>query len=193
MACSKCKKDAVARGFCRRHYVQAWRAGDVPPRPPREDSFWAQVDFLRGPVGHLGTRCWLWTGCTNSEGYGRLAVGGDRNELAHRFAYGQLIYGPTPAGVDHRCHIRSCVNAYHLRPADQKENMENRSGLNTNNTSGVRGVYWNKARRKWQAYVHHNRQTIYVGLFADRDDAEVAVIARRNELFTHNDLDRIPT
>jgi hypothetical protein len=31
----------------------------------------------------------------------------------------------------------------------------------------------------------------HVGYFADIADAEAAVIARRSELFTHNDLDRV--
>jgi hypothetical protein len=43
---------------------------------------------------------------------------------------------------------------------------------------------------KWQGRVRHNGKTYHAGVFETVDEAEVAVIALRNELFTHNLLDR---
>lgn len=115
--------------------------------------------------------------------------------MAHRYAY-ELLVGPV-AGVilDHRCHNPACVNPEHLRVTDarNKQNGENRGRLNRNNTSGVRGVWWNGKNRKWAAEVTHFRRKFYLGLFAEKEDAERAVISKRNELFTHNDLDRVVT
>ena len=37
-----------------------------------------------------------------------------------------------------------------------------------------------------------NGKRHHVGYFTTVQDAEAAVIAKRNELFTHNDLDRQP-
>jgi hypothetical protein len=36
----------------------------------------------------------------------------------------------------------------------------------------------------------HFRRLLHVGLFLTIAEAEAAVIAKRNELFTHNDMDR---
>lgn len=59
------------------------------------------------------------------------------------------------------------------------------------NTSGVRGVSWHKDRRRWRAKVVHHGQSIHLGSFATVSEAERAVWAKRNELFTHNDADRM--
>jgi hypothetical protein len=68
---------------------------------------------------------------------------------------------------------------------------EHRTRLNSNNTSGIRGVYWDKSRKRWVAQVGHNYQTIPVGRFATQAEAEAAAVAMRNAIFTHNDGDRV--
>jgi hypothetical protein len=68
--------------------------------------------------------------------------------------------------------------------------MENRAGANANSKSGVRGVRWDKRAKKWRAEVKHDKRTYYLGVFMDIDDAASAVVAKRNEFFTHNDADR---
>jgi hypothetical protein len=92
--------------------------------------------------------------------------------------------------LDHKCHNPACVRPGHLRPLPRKQNNENLGQLNRNNTSGVRGVTWNKRMNRWVARVGHNGERIYVGHFRRLADAEAAVIAKRNELYTHNDIDR---
>ena len=110
---------------------------------------------------------------------------------AHRVSF-ELASGPIPGGlsIDHICHNRGCVRPEHLRLATAKQNAENLSGLRKDNTSGVRGVFWNKANRNWRATICHNGALIYVGSYSTLAEAEAAVLAKRNELFTHNDLDR---
>jgi hypothetical protein len=39
--------------------------------------------------------------------------------------------------------------------------------------------------------VKHDGKRIYLNRFDTTPEAEAAVIAKRNELFTHNDLDRL--
>ena len=123
--------------------------------------------------------------------------------LAHRFAY-ELLVGPIPEGMelDHRSTCpKRCVNPAHVRPTTHKQNHENRAGATVNSSSGVRGVVWNKRKKTWQAYMKHHQKGVYVGQFAvcgpgqrlgwlALEQAEAAVIAKRNELFTHNDADR---
>lgn len=134
--------------------------------------------------------CWVWTARIGENGYGRVKVG-RQTKLAHRVAY-ELAVGPIPAGMDldHECHNRACVRPSHLHPVTRQKNMENRSGAQRNSKSGVRGVHWSADRRKWVAQVGHDGRQYPVGRFDSIEDAERAVIAKRNELFTNNLRDR---
>lgn len=74
--------------------------------------------------------------------------------------------------------------------------MENRASATRKSKSGVRGVFPNTGthkgtKKKWQAMVGHNGKKHYLGLFETIEEAEAAVVAKRNELHTHNDSDRI--
>jgi hypothetical protein len=79
------------------------------------ERFMAKVEVTEG--------CWLWRGCRNRAGYGRIGVGG-QTKLAHRVSY-ELHVGPITPGMHvlHSCIAqRSCVNPAHLRVGTAKEN-----------------------------------------------------------------------
>lgn len=152
---------------------------------PASERIWKRVDKTDA--------CWNWTGCLDRKGYGIIGEKQGDQKISlrvHRLAYSILV---EPIGediqVDHRCHNRACVNPDHLRATTHKQNQENRSGARQDSSTGVRGVYFSRGR--YAAEVRHHNRKIYVGTFASVADAEAAVIAKRNELFTHNDLDRM--
>lgn len=191
--CDKTK--IAARGLCSTHYSR-WRIHGDPNvtlyiRGDDEARLWEKVN-KSGPTPihapHLGN-CWEWTANRNEEGYGTFRVG-KKIHKAHRVAY-RLTHGEIPEGldIDHQCRNAACVRPEHLRPVTNKHNHEHR-GIDAPNTSGHRGVSFHKRIKKWQAYVTHNGQRIYLGYFEDVDEAGAAARACRNELFTHNDLDR---
>jgi len=186
-----CERPVVGWGWCRLHYGR-WRAtGSVRPGEPPIKRFETVEEYFYAHVEKT-QHCWNWTGQINAAGYGLASyrlIG--RSIRAHRLAY-RLLVGDIPDGrvIDHRCHNRCCVNPDHLRPVTDKQNKENRYGAARHNISGVRGVAWHKAAGKWSARVGHNGKQYHVGLFANIADAEAAVIAKRNELFTCNDRDR---
>jgi hypothetical protein len=111
--------------------------------------FWAKVD-KNGPVpSHVPAlgRCWLWTGETTSNGYGRINVGGqhDGAVYAHRASW-IVEYGAIPSGdgyhgtcVLHRCDVRACVNPAHLFTGDHTANMRDRSAKGRANPPMLRG------------------------------------------------------
>ena len=151
-------------------------------KPIAPKNFWHQVNKTE--------TCWIWTGKLRPDGYGQVSLYGSVG-LPHRVSY-ELANGYIEAGahIDHKCHNRACVNPEHLRPVTSKQNGENRSGASRVSKTGVRGVRWVEKRGKWRAQVGHRGHNFHVGYFTDLLDAEAAVIAKRNELFTHNDLDR---
>jgi hypothetical protein len=149
-----------------------------------EDRFWPKVD--------KSGDCWLWLGATHDYGYGRFNVGGGRIVPSHRFAYESLI-GPIPPGLhlDHRFTCpKNCVNPQHLRPVTRKQNLENLPGARRHSKSGIRGVS-QTVSGTWQVRVTHNNVRHWGGCFTEIADAEAAAIQLRNQLFTHNDLDRV--
>ena len=147
------------------------------------ERFWSHVKKSRG--------CWKWQ-ARSSSGYGMFSLNG-KSRGAHRASFA-LANGPIPDGlyVDHICHNTMCVRPSHLRLVTPKQNQENRLGASARNASGVRGVRWIESRGAWRARVGHDGKTFHAGYHATIEEAEAAVIAKRNELFTHNDLDRIP-
>ena len=151
---------------------------------PAEDRFWAKVNKTDS--------CWLWTAGKTRNGYGTFFPATNRAIPAHRFSY-ELHYNENPGAldVDHICHVRLCVKPTHLRLVTRKQNLEN-LGKIPRTTTGIRGVCWDKLRNKWKAQLKHNGKRINVGRFDSIEEAEAAVKAKRNELFTHNDADRIP-
>ena len=153
--------------------------------PIQQVRFWSKVT-------ESGS-CWQWSAARDPAGYGCVTINKEPHK-AHRISY-EITRGPIPPGamLDHSCHNRSCVNPEHLRVVTTKQNGEHRSKSNSNSKSGVRGVFWYPNYRRWVARVRHNGRLIHVGYFDTVAEAERAVMAKRNELFTHNDADRTAT
>ena len=57
-----------------------------------------------------------------------------------------------------------------LRFVTNEQNSQNQ-GLSNRNTSGVKGVTFNKASNKWLAQIVVNKQNVYLGIYEDIDDA----------------------
>ena len=157
--------------------VQDWTPAQV------EKLFWKHTQTVGA--------CILWTGYKTEKGYGKVNVF-QIIKRAHRVSY-ELANGPIAPGlqIDHKCHNPSCVNPKHLRATTHKQNQENRQGAAKCNVSGVRGVHWHSQAKRWVASITHNGKSLYLGLFQDIPSAEAVVKAKRLELFTHNDADRI--
>lgn len=70
--------------------------------------------------------CWLWNGCLDTGGYGRLRRNG-KAISAHRYAW-ELANGHIPFDlfVLHTCDVRNCVNPGHLFLGNQSDNMRDR-------------------------------------------------------------------
>lgn len=103
-----------------------------------------------------------------------------KNLSAHRVAWAIMTGSQPPPHIDHRNRDGTDNRWSNLRNG-VGINHRNR-GRQRNNTSGITGIGWHKRARKWQAYVREDGYQHYLGLFSDRDEAERAVIAKRQEI-----------
>lgn len=112
-------------------------------------------------------------------GYLAVTVGKDgRNpELLHR-----LILGDPPYRVDHKNRNKLDLRKENLRPCTQSQNCAN-TGLSINNTSGYKGVTWNKANRNWLAQIMVNRRNHYIGSYKTPELAAAAYNRKALEFF----------
>lgn len=122
--------------------------------------------------------CWEWTGC-KSFGYGRVNLGRVKGASpivrpSHRVLW-ELIHGPIAPKmeIDHRCHNRGCNNPGHLRVATHHENNRYQH-RRKNNTSGMKGVCWDKSRNKWLVKIRLNYKQIGLGRFDTIEEAYAA-------------------
>lgn len=180
-----CHSSIVGRGLCSKHWQRWKRTGTTELTPPTaEERFWRKVDKT--------DNCWNWTGHRKPDGYGRWRMYGANGKqlYAHRAAW-EFIRGPLPesAQLDHMCHNTSCVRPDHLRMTTPKQNQEHRIAANKGNASGVRGVTLDG--RSWIARVRHEGKNHYAGSYKTIPEAEAAVLAKRRELFTHSDMDKL--
>lgn len=92
------------------------------------ERLWSQVEST--PLG-----CWMWTGSTDTHGYGRMKIDG-RYQPTHRVAY-ELLVGPIPNGlvIDHLCRNRACLNPAHVEPVANAENVLRGVGPTARNAS----------------------------------------------------------
>ena len=75
--------------------------------------------------------------------------------------------------VDHRNRNGLDNQKANLRAATSSENGSN-SKRSLRNTSGFRGVCWNKRSKKWQAAIRVNKSDIYIGVFSRKEAAAKA-------------------
>lgn len=91
---------------------------------------------------------------------------------AHRVIWA-IKTGEWPkAQIDHINGDRGCNRWGNLRLATPSENSMN-SKIKVNNTSGVKGVWWNKRSRKWTACITVGGKRIFLGYYDDISKASI--------------------
>jgi hypothetical protein len=92
-----------------------------------------------------------------------------------------LLNAPKGKWVDHKNGLTLDNRRQNLRLCDPWQNAHN-STLQKNNTSGFRGVSWNKQAKKWQATIRCNGKSRYLGRF---DDPSIAAMVYDREARLH--------
>ena len=116
----------------------------------------------------------LVAGCARpNDGYTQINIKG-KGYLVHRIAM-LLTYGFYGDGleVDHINHIRDDNRLSNLRFVTKSDNGRNLSRYG-NSTTGVTGVYYHKANRKYVAHIMVDGKSIYLGSFTTLEEAAKA-------------------
>jgi len=111
-------------------------------------------------------------GCSRGLKYPQVRVL-SKGHSAHRIIY-LLQQGWLPEQVDHINGDISDNRIENLRAATHAQNQQNRK-LQSNNASGVKGVYFNKLQKQWVAQINHNKKRTHLGCFFNLEDAAAAV------------------
>ncbi len=98
-------------------------------------------------------------------------------QLMHR----QIMGNPYGLTIDHKNQDKLDNQRSNLRLATDAQNKMN-SVKPINNTSGYKGVTWNKRAKKYIAQISHNNKQIYLGHFPDLISAAIAYNDAATEL-----------
>ena len=136
---------------------------------PKTGKFYNRV--TRSPNAVRGTE----TGGINSRGYICFWVDG-KHYKAHRLAW-LYVHGYLPEhSLDHVDRDSSNNRISNLREVSQVCNSRN-CGNPKDNTSGVKGVCWDKRNDKWRAQIRANQRNFHLGYYDDFSNAVCARLA----------------
>lgn len=95
--------------------------------------------------------------------HGHLYVGHlAKNYAAHRIIWLLHYKEQPPNGIDHINGDPSDNRISNLRAANQSQNAAN-SAIRSDNTSGVKGVSWDKKSNSWYVYINKNQKMYGLG------------------------------
>lgn len=111
-------------------------------------------------------------GSTHSSGHRNISIDGERY-FAHRVIWKWMTGEEPEFEVDHADTDKANDRWSNLRLATHSQNSINRP-IRPDNTSGARGVDWNKAKGKWRVRIHADGRCHSVGYFVDLESARAA-------------------
>lgn len=122
----------------------------------------------------------------NGKGYKQVCVSwkDERSMISvHQLVAQTFIPNPDQKpDVNHRNHQTGDNRVENLQWATTAENGAFRK-KSRRNTSGYRGVSWNKGHKRWGAYIRKNGKLISLGYYKDAKDASIAYKTAAKELF----------
>ena len=108
----------------------------------------------------------------------------EADHLLHRLAY-FYVNGVFPQNqIDHINGIRTDNRFSNLRSVTNKENSHNRQRLNKNNSTGLSGVLFDKARGLFRASIQIDGKSKHLGRFKSKEEAHEAYLKAKRILHT---------
>ena len=139
-----------------------------------------------GQFKHLRGRQRVDAGTISRRGYVQLWLDGKRYS-AHRVVF-LYLYGEWPIGpIDHINNMRHDNREVNLRVVTGSQNQQNKR-IGKNNSSGHKGISWDKSRAKWCAAIYVESKCKHLGRYKEIADAVAAYRAAAAQYHTHNPL-----
>lgn len=172
-----CHCKVKAKGYCSKHYTQLLRYGKVFNKTIKDKTNkiiqyenYAEIILLNLQSEEIGrviidkddidkVKDFKWH---LSHGYAR------NNEIG--FLHRLIMNCPQDMVVDHINHNPLDNRKSNLRICTQQENMLNQS-VRKDNTSGHKGICWNKEKNKWQSSIYINGKKKHLGYFNTKEEA----------------------
>lgn len=120
-------------------------------------------------------------GSLEASGYWRVCLDGVIYKAQRLIFFWMTGRWPIPT-ADHRDLDKLNNRWVNIREASNQGQTANR-GLTSSNTSGSRGVVWDKKTSKWQAQIWHTGKLHYLGQFIVKSDAEQAYAREASRIF----------
>lgn len=139
-----------------------------------------ETGVLKAKVNFSGRQAGSVIGSQTRQGYYAFSLFGKKC-FAHRLAW-LLHYGEWPSQpIDHINGIKTDNSIRNLRLCSLSQNQFNKP-TQKNNTTGVKGVYWNKRDKRYVASVQFNGKKYSAGHHKDIESAKEAVMKLREKL-----------
>jgi len=136
-------------------------------------------------VNKIGVKAGRIAGCKKDNGYTAIRIDGTLF-FAHRLAWLYMTGQAPDLFIDHIDGNRANNQIANLRIATHKQNSENLRRPSARNSSGYRGVYYQKQTKKWVAQIGHHGKLYNLGSFLTPEDAAQKAEEKRQELYTHH-------
>ena len=149
-----------------------------------EETFANRKAWLRWKTLFVGRPALI---LTETCGYKVGRINGEKYK-AHRVAW-KMFYGTEPSEIDHINGDRSDNRISNLREVSRVENSRNKR-IHPANSSGVTGVVFHKATKKWLAKIGIGMSAKHLGLFETFDEAVAARKAAEAEHGFHENHGR---
>jgi hypothetical protein len=98
------------------------------------------------------------------------------------FMHRVIMETPDDMETDHINRNKLDNRRVNLRTCTRSQNVAN-TGIRRDNTSGRKGVSWDKSENKWRATININNKYIQIGRYKNIDDASEAYNKKAIELF----------
>jgi hypothetical protein len=97
-----------------------------------------------------------------------------------------IVAAPAGLEVDHINGNRLDNRRENLRLVTHAENLQNRRGAASHNATSIRGVVYDRNKRKYRAQIMRGGKRLHLGWFSSPSEAETAVVEGRRLHMTHS-------
>lgn len=124
---------------------------------------------------------WNWYAQDSGWGYYAARDIGGRHSKMHVYMHRYILMAPDEWEVDHKNGNKLDNQEHNLRILKPSWNRSNKGPM-AKNTTGYKGVSFDKSRQVWIAHIQFQRKQYNLGRFTNKDDAARAYNEKAKEL-----------